>query len=62
MSITIVVLSDGETWEELNDAQEILEVSDKEFEQLNNGELKPKSLNRETLEGLVNLESLWKYR
>lgn len=44
MPVKIIVLSDGETWETLNDCQKVLEITDDAYDQLTDEGMSVKSL------------------
>lgn len=44
MSVKIIVLSDGETWETLNTCQKVLEITDDAYDQLTDEGMSVKSL------------------
>ena len=44
MSVKIIVLSDGETWETLNACQTVLEITDDAYDQLTDEGMSVKSL------------------
>lgn len=46
MSVKIIVMSDGETWETLNDCQKILEITDDAYDQLTDEGMSVKSLRK----------------
>lgn len=61
MSKFILVFSDGETWEEFNDNQQVIEVTNDAFERVNNGEVKPKNLVKGEVIDYDTVDKLWEF-
>lgn len=56
MATKIIVLSDGYTWETLNDCQQIWEITDEAYDLLADGDISLKSLRKTEILSISGVE------